>query len=129
MTIRTGNGSTASGIVSGRFKQIGSVDRSIGKNEIEATDVEGEKEYQADDLIEPGEVEFEVYYDGTPPPSPGDSGAQTVQYAGGGGWTADCFVLSASQPMAKNGELMMFKVKLQISGKTPKFAASAATQT
>jgi hypothetical protein len=136
MTPDTGNLATIVFTESGftaRFKSIGELDRAIGKLEASGLQTDVDKEYIADDLGEPGELDLEFYFDttATPPPRgvpdicvvtfPTRSNEGTpASYTGSG------FFLNQLFPSLQNGQLQMGKAKFAFDNRETPFAFTPA---
>lgn len=123
---------TNSGFTS-RIRVIGELDRTIAKLEASALDTDGDKEYIADDLGEPGELEIEFYWDPvTGPPAKGVVDVITVtfpphpDYSTPASYTASGFFLNELFPSLKNGELNIGKAKFALDGRSVPFAYTPA---
>jgi hypothetical protein len=139
MTPDTGQLATAvfetdDGDFEGRFTMIGELQRSIDKLEASALDTEDEKEYVPGDLIEPGEIENELFFDGEQEiPEPRVKADLTVTYplaegqATAASWTASGFFINKVLPSAQLNTLMKAKVKFALDGRGTKFTFTPAT--
>lgn len=138
MTPDTGNLATITFTESGftaRFRKIGELDRTIGKLDATALETEVDKEYIADDLGEPGEVEIEFFFDtkATPPPR-GVVDVCTVTYptrpdeATPASYTGSGFFLNELFASLANGELQMGKAKFAFDGRSVPFAFTPAVE-
>lgn len=117
-----------------RFTMIGELQRAIDKLDASALDTEDEKEYVAGDLIEPGEIECELFFDGLQSiPEPKVKADLTVTYPLGEGqvtaasWTASGFFMTKTLPSAQLNTLMKAKVKFAFDGRATKFIFTPAT--
>ncbi|WP_417745065.1 hypothetical protein [Rosistilla oblonga] len=137
----TGNGSTVTFATSGftaRFEEIGEVKQTRGK--IRDTDLETEDfhEYIPEDVAEPGEREFKIFWEGTnaPPSINSDPELVTVTHAlEGGQSTAAKFIGSAFivdltvDPKHANNETKSGTIKIQYDNKAtpPAFTEAVAS--
>jgi hypothetical protein len=135
----TGNQATVAFADSGftaKLKSMGGLDQSIEKLDASALDTVDQKEYIPGDLMEPGEIEFEFFWDTEElPPDPGVIDTITVTFperegeATPASFTASGFFTGRVTPTFKNNELQMGKVKFQLDGRETKFTYTAATAT
>jgi hypothetical protein len=117
-----------------RFRQIGELAQAGSKIEVDALDITGQKEYIPGDTFEPGEVDYEFFFDtANPPPEPHELDTPIVTYPLRAGettplsYTGSGFFLNRIIPMLKNGELQMGKGKFAYDGKaTPVTVTNAA---
>jgi hypothetical protein len=117
-----------------RYTMLGELQRTIDKLDASALDTEDEKEYVPGDLIEPGEIENELYFDGEQDlPEPRTKATVTVTYplaegqATAASWTASGFFIGKVLPSAQLNTLMKSKVKFALDGRETKFTYTPAT--
>ncbi len=114
----------------GNIRNIGEIAQELGKLESSHLETEDFKTYIPDDLTEPGEVEFEVEFDGSidlPPcgvvetctityPTIGEGAA--ASHAGTG------FLTRVSLPQLANGQIQVARLRFAFDGETgPAFSA------
>jgi hypothetical protein len=135
---KTGNGGTivlgTSALAFG-FTKIGEWQTTRGKLESSVLATTGFKEYEPDDLAEPGEIEVEGIFDGTDEIDDINAVEETITVtypktdstsAAGASLAGTGFLIQQGTPELVNGSLMKAKFKIAFSGKTgPAFTKEA----
>ncbi len=127
---KTGNGGTialgTSALAFG-FTKIGEWQTTRGKLESSVLATTGFKEYEPDDLAEPGEVEVEGLFEGKDEIDSINEVAETITItypktdstsAAGGSLAGTGFLIQQGTPEMVNGSLMKAKFKIAFDGKT-----------
>lgn len=117
-----------------RMTMIGENSRTIEALEASALDTTDEKEKVPGDLVDPGEIDCEFWWDATQsPPEPGNVCKCTVTFplAPGqnspGSYQASGFFTQRLTPSAQTGTLMKGKAKFTFDGRSTKFTFTPAT--
>lgn len=117
-----------------RLTMIGELARTMQKLDASALDTTDEMEYVPGDLVDPGEIELELYFDGEEAlPEAGEKATLTVTFPLGEGqasaasYTASGFFTSVNYPSAQLNNLMKSKVTFALDGRGTKFTFTAAT--
>lgn len=109
------------------FTKIGEWQPTRGKLESSVLATTGFKEYEPDDLTEPGEIEVEGYFEGKDALGNINAGAETITVtypktdsasAAGGSLAGTGFLIALALPELVNGQLMKTKFKIAFDGKT-----------
>lgn len=126
---KTGNGGTivlgTSALAFG-FTKIGEWQTTRGKLEASVLATTGFKEYEPDDLAEPGEIEVEGFFEGKDDIDDINNVAETITVtypktdggAAGGSLAGTGFLIQQGTPEMANGALMKAKFKIAFDGKT-----------
>lgn len=127
---KTGNTGTIALTTTGLsfgFTKIGEWQATRGKLESSTLATTGFKEYEPDDLAEPGEVEVEGLFEGKDEVDDINNAAETITItypktdatsAAGGNLAGTGFLIMQSLPELVNGQLMKAKFKIAFDGKT-----------
>ena len=119
-----------------KIRMVGAIEESIDDQEVSTLDTVDVKEYEADDLSEPGEFDVEALFptDADLPNLGNSAAAETItityplrnaevtaaNHAGTG------YIKSRTRPELKPGGLQLCKLKIRFDGKTgPTFTPSA----
>lgn len=127
---KTGNGGTialgTSALAFG-FTKIGEWQATRGKLESSVLATTGFKEYEPDDLSEPGEIDVEGLFEGKDDIDDINNVAETITVtypktdsasSAGGSLAGTGFLVQQGTPEMVNGALMKGKVKIAFDGKT-----------
>ncbi len=108
---------------SARMKQIGELQRTIGSLDVSHLLAEDERMSVAEDLVEPGEIECEFFWDGAElPPDARIRATLTVtmpmapDQSAPASWTASGFFTMQLVPAMALNTIMMGKTKFKLNG-------------
>lgn len=111
------------GTFQARMKQIGELQRTIGSLDVSHLETEDEKMAIPEDLVEPGEIECEFFWDGTElPPDARVRATLTVtmplapDQSAPAAWVASGFFTMQLIPAMALNTVMMGKTKFKLNG-------------